>query len=225
MHRRELLRRTLLGATGVAGAAAPRAEGREFPADFDASKDLTRADWRPVFLDGHQNETLIILSDLIIPKTDTPGAKEALANRFIDRLLAAETPETQRAFVESLAYLDGECMSRYRTAPRYTPVESQVAFLGYLAYPHSLSTWGSEGGAEFPVHTHFRRLKGWISRAFYGSESGMRELGRAAARRIRRMHGFRHLAQLASGPTPIMPGAMGSIFHGEFAFFLESPID
>jgi len=177
VHRRELFRRTLLGAAGVAAATPPRAEGREFPADYDASKDLARADWKPVFLDDHQNETLIILSDLIIPKTDTPGAKEALANRFIDRLLAAETGETQRAFVEGLAYLDGECMSRYRTAFRYTPVESQVEFLGYLAYPHSLGTWGSEGTAEFPGHKHFRRLKDWISRAFYSSETGMRELG------------------------------------------------
>jgi len=177
VHRRELFRRTLLGAAGVAAAAPPLAEGREFPSDYDASKNLARADWKPVFLDDHQNETLINLSDLIIPKTDTPGAKEALANRFIDRLLAAETPETQRAFVDSLAYLDGECMSRYRTAFRYTPAESQVEFLGYLAYPHSLGTWGSEATAEFPGHAHFRRLKDWISRAFYSSEPGMRELG------------------------------------------------
>src|SRR5215471_14865365 len=149
VHRRELFRQTLLGAAGLATVGPPRAEGREFPLDSDASKELARTDWKPVFLDDHQNETLIVLSDLIIPKTDTPGAQEALANRFIDRLLAAETPETQRAFVESLAYLDGECMSRYHSAFRYTPVESQVAVLRYLAYPHSLGTWGSEGHAEF----------------------------------------------------------------------------
>jgi len=177
VHRRELFRQTLLGAAGLATVGSPRAEGREFPPDSDASRDLARADWKPVFLDDHQNETLIVLSDLIIPKTDTPGAQEALANRFIDRLLAAETPETQRAFVESLAYLDGECMSRYHSAFRYTPVESQVAVLRYLAYPHSLGTWGSEGHAEFAGHAHFRRLKDWISRAYYSSEPGMRELG------------------------------------------------
>jgi hypothetical protein len=52
-----------------------------------------------------------------------------------------------------------------------------VEFLGYLAYPHSLGTWEGEGTAEFPGHTHFRRLKAGISRAFYSSEIGMRELG------------------------------------------------
>ncbi len=176
MHRRELFRRTLWGAAGVAAGEAPRASAREFPADFDASKDLARSDWKPVFLDEHQNETLIVLADLIIPKTDTAGAKEALVNRFIDRLLAAESPETQRTFVGALAYVDGECMLRFHTAFRYLPAESQIEFLHLLAYPHSLATWG-EPANESPGYKHFSDLKGWISRAFYSSEAGMRELG------------------------------------------------
>jgi hypothetical protein len=167
----------LWGAAGVAAGAARCAGAREFPADYDASSELARADWKPAFLDDHQNETLVVLSDLIIPKTGTPGAKEALVNRFIDRLLAAESPETQRAFLESLAYLDGECMSRYRTAFRYVPAESQIEFLRYLAYPHSLRTWHTEAANEFPGYRHFNTLKDWISRAFYSSEIGMRELG------------------------------------------------
>jgi hypothetical protein len=177
VHRRELFRRTLWGAAGVAADAIPRAEAREFPADYNASKELERPDWKPAFLDDHQNETLIVLSDLIIPKTETAGAKEALVNRFIDRLLAAETPATQREFLGSVAYLDGESMARYGSAFRYLPPESQAEFLGYLAYPHSLETWGTGASGEFPGHAHFRRLKDWISRAFYSSEIGARELG------------------------------------------------
>jgi len=173
--RRDLFR--IVGAAGVAGGMASRTEAREFPTDYDASKELARADWKPAFLDEHQNETLIILSDLIIPRTDTPGAKEALVNRFIDRLLAAEPPDTQREFLESLASLDGEAMARYHSAFRYVPPESQVELLGYLAYPHSLDTWGGASGEEIPAHTHFVRLKDWITRAFYSSEVGMRELG------------------------------------------------
>ncbi len=175
MRRRDLFR--LAGAAGVAGGMASRADAREFPANYDASKELARADWNPTFLDEHQNETLIILSDLIIPRTDTPGAKEALVNRFIDRLLEAEPADKQREFLESLASLDGEAMARHRTAFRYLPQESQVELLGYLAYPHSLNTWGESSGEEIPGHTHFVRLKERITRAFYSSETGMRELG------------------------------------------------
>lgn len=176
MDRRELFRRTLWGAAGVTAGAVPSAQAREIPPDYDASKDLARGDWKPAFLDDHQNETLIALSDRIIPQTDTPGAKEALANRFIDRVLAAESRETQRGFGEALAYLDGECMARYRTAFRYLPAESQVEFLFLVAYPHSLATWG-EAASESPAYKHFSTLKDWISRAFFNSEIGMRELG------------------------------------------------
>lgn len=177
MHRRELFRRTLWGAAGMAAGAAPDAVAREFPTGYDPSKELARSDWKPLFLDEHQNETLITLSDLIIPKTDTPGAKEALVNRFIDLLLTAESPQTQREFLESLAYVDGESMVRYRSAFRYLTRESQEELLGFLAFPHALGTWGSEAAGEFPGHAHFGRLKDWISRAFYSSEVGMGELG------------------------------------------------
>ena len=173
MDRRELFLRTLWGAAG----ACRSAQAREFPPDYDASKELARADWKPVFLDDHQNETLIALSNLIIPQTDTPGAKEALANRFIDRVLAAESRDTQREFLEAMAYLDGECLTRYGTAFRYLPEASQVEFLFLLAYPHSLATWGSEAAGQFAGYKHFSTLKQWISGAFYSSEMGTRELG------------------------------------------------
>src|SRR5436309_2770847 len=177
VNRRELFRRTVMGAAGIAAGGAPQAVAREFPADYDASKELARSDWKPQFLDEHQNETLVILSDLLIPATETPGAKLALANRFIDQLLAAETPDMQRQFVDSLAFLDGECLSRYRSAFRYAPQASQLELLHLLAYPHSLSTWGTDVAREDPGYEHFRRLKDWVARAFYSSETGLRELG------------------------------------------------
>jgi len=39
----------------------------------------TTPDWKPELFDAHQNETVVVLSELIIPATDTPGAKAALA--------------------------------------------------------------------------------------------------------------------------------------------------
>jgi hypothetical protein len=93
MKRREMLRAGVL--VGAAAALRPAlsnaqsgAQGTAPPSELtpaqsgvDASKDLSAPSWKPFFLDEHQNETLIILSDLIIPATDTPGAKEALVNR------------------------------------------------------------------------------------------------------------------------------------------------
>src|SRR5580704_1826333 len=104
MNRRELLRNSLL-AMGVV-AVSPVAGARIFPAGEDAFLELERPDWTPAFLNQQQNETLIVLSDAIIPATDTPGAKAALVNRFLDLVLSAEPVASQNEFLESLAWFD-----------------------------------------------------------------------------------------------------------------------
>lgn len=175
MNRRDLLRTALFGAAGVS-IAVPSAEGREFPAGYDASKELARADWKPVFMSEHQNNTLVVLSDFMIPSTDTPGAKEALVNRFLDLLMSVENQDTQRAFVEALAYIDGACMERYKSAFIYMQREQQIEFLNLIAYPHSQSTWG-EPVEDFPGYNHFQKLKQWIVGAYYSSPIGLKEIG------------------------------------------------
>jgi hypothetical protein len=172
MNRRQLFRQTLFG---IAGAAASSA--REFPEGYDASKDLSSAGWKPAFLNAHQNETLIAVSDVMIPETDTPGAKTALVNRFIDELLAAESKETQQSFLNSLAFIDGEAVSRFKGPFAQLPQASQIELMHYFAYPHSLVNWGDNQQQEDPGHKHFENLKGWIARAFWTSEPGQRALG------------------------------------------------
>jgi len=175
MNRRDLLRTTLLGALGASTAVSPLS-AREFPPGYDASKELERADWKPSFMDEHQNNTLIALGEFIIPSTDTPGAKEALVNRFLDLLMTVEKQETQRAFVEALAYIDGACRERYKAAFLYIPRDQQIEFLNLIAYPHSTSTWGEET-EDFPGYEHFQKLKNWIAGAYYSSPVGLKEIG------------------------------------------------
>ena len=185
MKRRELIR---AGVFAGAAAALPRspaaAQSAAQPSELtpaqsgvDASKDLGAPGWKPLFLDEHQNETLIVLSDLIIPATDTPGAKEAFVNRYIDVVLAAETQETQRGFLNSLGYLDGESMRRYKAAFRYLPREEQDDLLHALAYPRAASGWTGEAAAPDTGHIHFEQLKDRIVTAYYSSQIGERELG------------------------------------------------
>jgi gluconate 2-dehydrogenase gamma chain len=189
MNRRDLLRAGVL--TGAAAALRPSrsaaqstaaqepAPGSELtPAQrgVDASKDLAAPGWKPLFLDEHQNETLIALSDLIIPATDTPGAKEALVNRYIDLVLAADTHENQKAFLNNLGYLDGESMRRYKAAFRYLSREDQDDLLHALAYPNGGSEWTGEPLLD-PGHMHFEQLKTRIGVAYYNSQIGSRELG------------------------------------------------
>jgi hypothetical protein len=186
MNRREWLRAGMLGSAAVAALRPSPATAQNPPLTpeltpaqngVDASKELDGPGWKPLFLDEHQNATLIVLSELIIPATDTPGAKEALANRFIDLVLAAEKPDVQRAFLNSLSYLDGESMRRYKMAFRYLPREDQDDLLHSLAYPSAGSPWTGEGPGPDVGHSHFEQLKERIATAYYSSEIGGRALG------------------------------------------------
>ena len=195
MKRREMLRAGVLGgaaaaltpalagaksggAAGLQGAGDEKSELTPAQRGVDASKELNVANWKPVFLDEHQNETLIILSDLIIPATDTPGAKEALVNRYIDLVMAAETHENQKSFLGNLAYIDGESMRIYKNTFRYLSREDQDDLLHTMAYPMSGSTWTGEAAGADPGFTNFEQLKTHIGVAYYTSQIGMKELGR-----------------------------------------------
>ena len=192
MKRRELIRRGVfagavaalrpgLGMTQRAAQAAGNAGSSELtPAQsgVDASKDLAGAGWKPLFLDELQNETLVVPSDLMIPATDTPGAKAALVNRTIDLVLASETSEVQRGFLNSLGFLDGESMRRFKAAFRYLSREDQDDLLHGIAYPRVGSKWTGDAETKPDVgHEHFEALKKSIMTAYYSSQIGAQELG------------------------------------------------
>ena len=65
-------------------------------------------------MNPHQNETVTTISELIIPQTDTPGAKGAKVNEFIDLLLTEwfDAPEKDR-FLEGLATIDTASKKRF----------------------------------------------------------------------------------------------------------------
>jgi hypothetical protein len=58
-------------------------------------------------LSGHQNQTVVVASERIIPTTDTPGASAAHVNRFIDAMLTGwYSPGDRDRFLAGLAELD-----------------------------------------------------------------------------------------------------------------------
>jgi hypothetical protein len=95
MHRREALR--ILTAGSLLPALTPElfALYREAqPASGYALRSL----------DAHQNETVMAMIDQILPETDTPGAKGARVNEFIDVILTEwANVEERRDFLNGLA--------------------------------------------------------------------------------------------------------------------------
>src|SRR5579863_3659010 len=98
MQRREALRLVLAGSVLPALSPDLFAFFQEaHPADGYALRTLN----------PHQNATVVIMTDLIIPETDTPGAKAARVNEFIDVILTEwATDDERQNFLNGLAGID-----------------------------------------------------------------------------------------------------------------------
>lgn len=100
MDRREALRRTAWIMGGVISA----------PAMAGILKGCTAkpsVDWKPLFLSGEQAAIVSEVAEIIIPKTDTPGAKETGVPSFIDALLKdVYSKEDQDRFIAELKAFD-----------------------------------------------------------------------------------------------------------------------
>jgi hypothetical protein len=158
-------------AQAIEAGLTPAARGE------DGSKFLSDPNWKAVFLNDHQNETLIALSDIIIPSTDTPGAKEALVNRYLDLLLSVQPADFQNHFVDALAFIDSQSQKQFAKDFRELTPDDQVWLLTAWAYPSDNDHWIELEGKPNLAQEHFERLKSLIAAGYYGSEAGLKELG------------------------------------------------
>jgi len=183
INRRDLIRAVLFAsaasALGPAFSFAQAVSSELTPAarGEDGSKFLSDPNWKAAFLNNHQNETLITVSDVIIPATDTPGAKEALVNRYLDLLLSVQPAEFQQQFVAALDFIDTESQKQYGKDFQALAPDDQISLLTPWAYLAESSFWIEKDKKPDPAREHFERLKALIAAAYYGSEIGLKELG------------------------------------------------
>ena len=107
MHRRNILKLITIG------SAIPLLPGKSLTlfrgihASLPASPKLK-------ILNAHQDATVTALAELILPQTDTPGAKAARVNEFIDLIIADwYSPEEQAQFFAGLVDLDVRTQSLF----------------------------------------------------------------------------------------------------------------
>lgn len=138
--RRGVLKTLVMGAGGlttlpILGQAQPAPTASMATATDADTAAQAAANWKPQFFDAHQNETLIALTDLIIPATDTPGAKAALVNRYADLRYNEETRENQQAIIQALAWFDGRSLALHNKPFVSLTQAQQTALLKPLADP------------------------------------------------------------------------------------------
>jgi hypothetical protein len=124
MQRRELFR--LL----AAGAALPVFDSNLLAAFQDAHP---KSAYTLRTLNPHQNATVVTMTDLIIPETDTPGAKVVRVNEFIDLILTEWAHDDERQnFLSGLDDIDKRSNAIFdKNFVDVTPVQ-QAAVLSEL---------------------------------------------------------------------------------------------
>ncbi|HEY3405783.1 MAG TPA: gluconate 2-dehydrogenase subunit 3 family protein [Ohtaekwangia sp.] len=123
MDRREALKRTAWIMGGVVSA----------PAIMGVLKGCAAKptiNWKPVFLGENQANIVTTVAEIIIPKTDTPGAKDVGVPSFIDLLLKDCYPkEDQDRFLSGLKAFDEEAQKENGDPFIELDPETQAAFV------------------------------------------------------------------------------------------------
>ena len=115
----------------------------------------------------HQDQTVIVLSELIIPQTKTPGAKAARVNNFIDVFLSSLHASKWQEFLEGLQWIDMRSQQLFQTQFLKATPQQQTELLTRLSVPNSTET---TSGQNF-----FKLIKSLTVFGYYTSKVGIEE--------------------------------------------------
>lgn len=173
VNRRDALRTLAAGTVGaVASATWVESLSALAQAHAHAAAPLPAQGWAPRVLTARQNTAVVMLTELIIPETGTPGAKAAGVNRFVDGVLHDATPADRERFVRGLSWIDER--SRTLFGREFADIDSaqQTTLLTPLADDDNTRD-ADRAGVEF-----FRAIKSMTITGYYTTEIGLRqELG------------------------------------------------
>jgi hypothetical protein len=160
--RRAVLTSLAAGAGAAVFASRASAAHVHPMAAANAETATVSADPALQFLDRHAFDTLAGLSEQIVP-----GARAAAVPEFLDRLLAVESTDTQKRFVQALGAFEREAREA-RGAPWKTLTAEQATAL--------LTKISAQPDTDMSRQA-FDRIKGAVSETYYSTEAGMKELG------------------------------------------------
>jgi gluconate 2-dehydrogenase gamma chain len=160
MDRREALKRTAWIMGGAVSA----------PAVLGILKGCTAKptiDWKPVFLSNEQGALVSEVAEIIIPKTDTPGAKEVGVPGFIDQLVnECFTKEDQDKFLNGLKTFDDDARKEHGDPFIELDPEQQSAFVKKV---HDAAVNSDDSGEDKPFILTMKEL---TMLGFFTSEVG-----------------------------------------------------
>jgi hypothetical protein len=160
-------RRNVIKSIATAAVAAPLAAQHVHPSGSDLLQIAAAASpYTAKFFTDAQLETVRLLVDLIIPRTDTPGAADAGVHRMIDTDLSRRQ-NLQQPWRDVLAWLDAEAQRSAGKSFEGASKEQQTAILTAASSSTTAPGW-----------PHFTLAKSATVDAYYGTRQGLQtELG------------------------------------------------
>ena len=153
-------RRKALQTVAAAAAAAPLSGQHQH--DTASTFVQIAAPAKPKFFTPGELDTVALLTDLIIPRTNTPGAADAGVHRIIDSLVS-KSARLQKQWREGLAWANAEAK------------HDGADWFAKLAQPKQIAILQR---AEKTGHAFFTLLKNSTIDAYYSTREGLvTELG------------------------------------------------
>jgi hypothetical protein len=136
-------------------------------------------------LNPHQNDTVVAMIGQILPATDTPGAKAARVNEFIDVILTEWATEDERKnFLSGLADVDNQSNALYAKDFAAASAEQQLALLRSMDEAAAIARserkdrlpyWEPEGRDTQLQGDFFSVFKNMTLHGYYTSEIGFKQ--------------------------------------------------
>jgi hypothetical protein len=173
LHRREVLKLLAFG-SGVPALGSPLfAACREIHAELGAAPALK-------ILSTHQDATVAAMAELIIPQTDTPGAKDVRVDEFVDRIVSDwYSDEDRQRFLAGLADVDARAQRLFARDFAGAPVDQQLTILRILGEELAEASAalanaprGYRGEAPQPQNNFYLMFRELTLTSYFTSEAG-----------------------------------------------------
>jgi hypothetical protein len=156
-------------------ALAVHADGRNGLVTMQGMRHSTAdveafAPYLPQFFKPDEFKTVELLTELIIPTDEQPGAKEAQVGNYIDFVVFSSrefAPSLQREWIDGLGLLERESQKQFGKAFRTASEAERVALLTEMSSPDRDPKARHEG------YGFFRLVKEMTVEGFYTSKIGL----------------------------------------------------
>jgi len=155
MNRRQALKNTILAMGYTISVPS-------LIAIFNSCNSNSSQQWQPQFFSADQANLIGELTETILPKTKTPGAKDLNIDQFIDRLIKQVfSKEDQQLFLKGMDDFENECKNINGKAFTRCSEDERNKLLKQLEEKSgktSLSIWGIDMKNTGPL-SFYRRAK------------------------------------------------------------------